>query len=103
MIIIMIVWILAIVLIDFLGAGSIFRTRNLLNWLYRCVDNMEGTSRKLYLAIECLDAYRKRVKENPSYYIKTFVLFVLCPQNNGQKEKRQIDSFKRTYWTNRTN
>lgn len=45
----------------------------LLNWLYRCVDNMEGTSRKLYLDIECLDAYRKRVKENPSYYIKTFV------------------------------
>ena len=35
MIIIMIVWILAIVLIDFLGAGSIFRTRNLLNWLYQ--------------------------------------------------------------------
>lgn len=38
-----------------------------------------------------------------NFYIKTFVLFVLCPQNNGQKDKGQINSFKRTYWTNRTN
>lgn len=46
---------------------------NLLNWLYRCVDNMEETSRKLCLDKDCLDAYRKRVEDNPSYYIKTFV------------------------------
>jgi len=42
---------------------------NLLNWLYRCVDNMEETSRKLCLDKDCLDAYRKRVEDNPSYYI----------------------------------
>lgn len=46
---------------------------NLLNWLYRCVDNMEETPRKLCLDKDCLDAYRKRVEDNPSYYIKTFV------------------------------
>lgn len=46
---------------------------NLLNWLYRCVDKMEETSRKLCLDKDCLDAYRKRVEDNPSYYIKTFV------------------------------
>jgi hypothetical protein len=46
---------------------------DILNWLYRCVDNMEETSRKLYLDKGCIDAYRKRVEENPDYYIKTFV------------------------------
>ncbi|MBR4924342.1 MAG: hypothetical protein IKZ61_01165 [Prevotella sp.] len=46
---------------------------DILNWLYRCVDNMEETSRKLYLDKGCIDAYRKRVEENPHYYIKTFV------------------------------
>ena len=34
---------------------------------------MEETSRKLCLDKDCLDAYRKRVENNPSYYIKTFV------------------------------
>ena len=46
---------------------------NLLNWLYRCVDNMEETSRHLNLDRNCLDSYRRRVVEAPSYYIKTFV------------------------------
>lgn len=46
---------------------------SLLNWLYRCVDNMEETSRHLNLDRNCLDAYRRRVVEAPSYYIKTFV------------------------------
>lgn len=46
---------------------------NLLNWLYRCVDNMEETSRKLYLDRDCLDAYRERIEGNPSFYIEKFV------------------------------
>ena len=46
---------------------------NLLNWLYRCVDNMEESSRILHLDSNCLDAYRKRIEKEPSYYIGKFV------------------------------
>ncbi|SDF21021.1 KAP family P-loop domain-containing protein [Bacteroidales bacterium KHT7] len=46
---------------------------NLINWLYRCIDNMEETTRKIFLDKECLKAYRQRVEKNPDYYIKTFV------------------------------
>jgi hypothetical protein len=46
---------------------------NLINWLYRCIDNMEETTRKIFLDKECLIAYRQRVEKNPDYYIKTFV------------------------------
>lgn len=53
--------------------GKTVSDGNILSWLYRCVDHMEETSRKLHLDIECLNAYRKRVEDNPSYYIKTFV------------------------------
>lgn len=46
---------------------------NLINWLHRCIDNMEKTTRKANLDKECLKAYRQRVEKNPDYYIKTFV------------------------------
>ncbi len=46
---------------------------NLINWLHRCIDNMEETTRKANLDKECLKAYRQRVEKNPDYYIKTFV------------------------------
>ena len=46
---------------------------NLINWLHRCIDNMEETTRKIFLDKECLEAYRQRVEKNPDYYIKTFV------------------------------
>ena len=46
---------------------------NLLNWMYRCVDNMEESSRILHLDKNCLDAYRKRIEKDPSYYIGKFV------------------------------
>ena len=46
---------------------------NLINWLHRCIDNMEETTRKIFLDKECLKAYRQRVEKNPDYYIKTFV------------------------------
>ncbi|MBP3244777.1 MAG: hypothetical protein J6M59_06715 [Bacteroidaceae bacterium] len=46
---------------------------NLINWLYRCIDNMEKTTREANLDKECLKAYRQRVEKNPNYYIKTFV------------------------------
>ena len=46
---------------------------NLINWLHRCIDNMEETTRKIFLDKDCLEAYRQRVEKNPDYYIKTFV------------------------------
>lgn len=45
----------------------------LLNMLYSCIDSMEEETRKLKLDSDCLNVYRKRVEEKPSYYIKNFV------------------------------
>ena len=46
---------------------------NLINWLYRCIDNIEKITREANLDKECLKAYRQRVEKNPNYYIKRFV------------------------------
>lgn len=49
MLIIMIVWIIAIVLIDFLGGSSIFKTHNLLSWLYQFAQHLMVLGAIIYL------------------------------------------------------
>lgn len=47
--------------------------KNLIKWLYSCIDYMEEPSRKLFLDTDCLKAYREHIIKNPNYYIETFV------------------------------
>lgn len=47
--------------------------KSLLDWLHKCIDNMESQSRLCRLDTDCLKAYRKRIEDTPSAYIKHFV------------------------------
>lgn len=55
---------------------------DLLNWLYRCVDENNKSPKFPRLDSECIKAYRNRIDKNPSLYINNFVSLdytnVLC-------------------------
>ena len=46
---------------------------DLLNWLYRCVDENNKATKHPKLDSECIKAYKDRIERDPSFYINNFV------------------------------
>lgn len=69
---------------SFIQAASIDDTDEqwLLNMLYLCIDSMEEETRKLILDSDCLNVYRKRLEEKPSYYINNFVRLAMISSSS---------------------
>ena len=47
--------------------------KDLLEWLYKCVDKNNTLDKTPKLDIECIKAYRSRIEQDPSFYINNFV------------------------------